>query len=126
MVTSFSASKIYPHPTEATSWETCFCSMLLLPIEERDALVTEITDLLDSPDRAEVFRVLTVAGLRHFALPAPRDYEFFSEFQKACNEIKRFHNALGIVQGSKDGKLIDRNDLHRPLTASGDYYVNEP
>lgn len=126
MVTLFSQAKITPAPPAETSWTARLSSILLLSNKERDALVTEIANLLDSPDRAEVLEALSVADIHHFVPPAPRDYEFYGEFQKACNEIRRLYNSLGIVQVSPDGKLIDRNTLHRPLTAEGNYYKNAP
>jgi hypothetical protein len=100
--------------------------MTLLSREQHDALVSEVATLLAGPERAAVFEALTISTLSQFLMPSPREYENFFAFRRACSETHRLFENMGIFEVTGDGRIIDHNDLHRPLTKDGAYYSKSP
>lgn len=126
MVSHISTSKSSPASTDAGDFRSRLASMSLLSRKQHDALVSEIATLLAGPDRSAVFEVLTISSLSQFLMPSPREYENFFEFRMACSETHRLFENMGIFEVAEDGKIIDHNGLHRPLTKDGAYYSKFP
>lgn len=97
-------------------------SMNLLTRRERDILVKDIADILTGEYRRAIFDVMWINHLNEFFMPSPRDYEDDAEYQRARENSIRFFNNLGLFEVSVEGRLLDHNELHRPLTNAGTYY----
>lgn len=97
-------------------------SLNLLTLKERDALIRDLADILDSERRRAVFDVMTVSHLSQFFMPSPREYEDFFEFKRAADESRRLFRNLGLFEARDDGSLLDYNHFHRPLTEDGSFY----
>jgi hypothetical protein len=97
-------------------------SMHLLARKERDLLVSDLADILSGSHRRVVFDVMGINTLNQFFMPSPRDYDDNSEYQRARENSVRFFQNLGLFEVSVEGRLIDYNHLHRPLTKSDTYY----
>ena len=126
MVSPISTSKIAPASTDSGDYVSRLASLSLLSQKEHDALVSEIATLLDSNLRSEVFKSLTISTLSQFHVPSPREYDDFFVFRRAYSESLRLFEKLGLFEVLGDGKIIDRNDFHSPLTKDGAYYSKLP
>lgn len=99
--------------------------MNLLTRRERDALVRDLADILEGNYRRAVFDVMWINTLNQFFMPSPREYDNNDEYQKAREHSTRFFNNLGLFQVSVEGRLLDYNDYHRPLTSAGTYFSKD-
>lgn len=97
-------------------------SLNLLTLQEREALVNDLADILDSERRRAVFDVMDISSLSQFFMPSPRDYNNFFDFKRAAEASRRLFRNLGLFEVRSDGSILDYNHFYRPLAKDGSFY----